>query len=128
MPNENLRIKDRFVAAVFAGDRGVMRDLLDASFELHQPPGLAYAGTYAGADGLLSFLGKFMATYEIGALNNTDSFLSENPDRAVLEFQFAGKVKSTGEKFNTTLLECWEFRQGKILRITVYWFAIPRAV
>jgi ketosteroid isomerase-like protein len=127
MPNDNLRVKDRFVAAVFAGDKATMHDLLDASFELHQPPGLAYAGSYAGAEGFLSFLAKFMATYDIEALVNTDTFIAENPDRTVLEFKFTGKLKASGEKFATTLLECWEFRQGRILRITVYWFAMPRA-
>ncbi len=126
MPNENLGIKDRFVTAVFAADADAMRNLLDASFEIHQPAGLAYAGSYAGAEGFLRFIAKFMETYDIKALVNTDTFMSENPDRVVLEFKFAGKVKSTGEKFDTTLLECWEFRKGKILRITVYWFAIPR--
>lgn len=126
MPNNNIAIKDRFVAAVFAGDADTMRSLLDPAFEVHQPAGLAYAGSYAGADGFLNFIGKFMATYDIEVLNTTDTFVSENPDRIVLEFKFAGKVKSSSEKFDTSLLECWEFKTGKILRITVYWFAIPK--
>ena len=126
MPNENLGVKDRFVAAVLAGDAGTMRDLVDASFELHQPPGLAYSGSYAGADGFLNFIAKFMSTYDIETLVSTDTFLSENPDRMVSEFKFAGKVKASGAKFDTKMLECWEFHRGKILRITVYWFATPR--
>jgi ketosteroid isomerase-like protein len=126
MPNNNIAIKDRFVAAVFSGDTATMRSLLDPSFEVHQPPGLAYAGSYPGADGFLSFLEKFMATYEIEVLNTTDTFVSDNPDRIVLEFKFVGKMKSTGASFDTTLLECWEFRESKILRITVYWYAMPQ--
>lgn len=126
MPYDNIAIKDRFVAAVFAGDTATMRSLLDPAFELHQPPGLAYAGTYAGADGFMRFLEKFMTTYDIEALDNTDTYSSQNPDRIVLEFRFAGKLKATGEKFDTPQLERWEFRAGKILRITVLWFAMPR--
>ena len=126
MPNDNIAIKDRFVAAVFAGDTATMRNLLDAAFEVHQPPGLAYAGSYAGADGFLDFIGKFMATYDIEVLSNTDTFISEDSERIVLEFKFTGKVKASGEKFDTNLLECWEFKQDKIMRISVYWFAMPR--
>jgi ketosteroid isomerase-like protein len=126
MPHDNIAIKDRFVAAVFAGDTATLRELVDPAFQVHQPPGLAYAGSYAGADGFMRFIEKFMATFEVEALNNTDTFRSTDPDRVVLEFQFKGKVKATGEAFDRKLLECWEFRDGKVLRITVYWFAPPR--
>jgi len=104
MPNDNLGVKDRFVAAVFAGDAATIRNLLDPSFEVHQPAGLAYAGSYAGADGFLSFIARFMATYDIESLVNTDTFLSGNPDRIVLEFKFAGKLKSGGENSQRP---CW---------------------
>lgn len=121
----NLAIKDRFTAAVFSGDRDVMQGLLAPDFELHQPSGLAYSGVYTGADGFLVFLGKFMLVYEIKQLENTRTFIGQDPDDIVLEFVFRGTFKPTGQPFNTTLLEHWRYREGKIVLIKPYWFEMP---
>jgi ketosteroid isomerase-like protein len=66
-----------------------------------------------------------MAAFDIQSLENTCSFVGDNPNVVVLEFSFSGKVKATGREFATTLLELWEFEGGKILSVTPHWFEIP---
>jgi len=127
MPSKNVATTERFVAAVFAGDHAVLRELLHPDFELHQAAGLEYAGLYRGADGFLAFLQKFAATYEIELLERTHSYVSDdNPDLLVFEFAFRGTLKSSGRKFDTTMLERWTFQDGKVIRVVPHYFEIPR--
>lgn len=126
MSNDNAALKDRFVAAVFAGDHDTLRALAHEEFELWQNPALPYGQVYKGADGFLAFLDAFMATYEIETLDNTRNFAS--PDGGVVcEFVFKGKVVASQKAFDTKLIEVWDFRDGKVLRVVTYWFETPFA-
>jgi ketosteroid isomerase-like protein len=102
-----------------------MRANLHPEFVLRQDRALPYGGEYRGGDGFLEFLKKFMAAFDVQSLENTRTFVGENPDAVVLEFSFRGKVKATGKDFATTLLELWEFKDGKIRGVTPHWFEIP---
>lgn len=126
MTNKNLAIKDRFVAAVLAGDQDTVAQLLDPEFELRQPAGLVYAGVYKGAAGFMRFLEAFGAAYEIESLENTNSYVAQDdPDVVVLEFRFRGRVKATGEAFDVNQLEPWYFREGKVRLIRPHWLNKP---
>ena len=125
--NPNIAIKDRWVEAVFAGDKDTIRELIDPEFELHQPPGLAYEGVYRGVDGFFDFLDRFLAAYDLESLEPTALYVEQSdPDALALEFQIKGILRATGTRFESPQFECWNFRDGKVVSIRVFWFRIPR--
>ena len=126
MGNPNVAIKDRFVEAVFSGDHDTLRALIDPSFELHQPDGLPYEGIYKGSDGFLNFLDKFMAAYDLESLDETALYVEDsNPDRLALGFHIKGRMKGDGRSFDSPQFETWDFRDGKLVNIRVFWYKLP---
>jgi ketosteroid isomerase-like protein len=123
--NKNLPIQQRFVTAVFAGDGDTIRALSDPEFELHEGSGLPFAGVYHGADGFLAFLGIFAETFDIEILAPVRTYESEEPDFVAFEFNLRGVVRATGALFESTLIESWTFKDGKVLRIRPHYFNSP---
>jgi ketosteroid isomerase-like protein len=126
MANPNLAVAEKWTKAVYAGDQDTLRGLADKDFVLKQDRALPYGGEYKGVEGFLSFLGAFMKTFEIEALQQTRALTSEaDPDTVAFEFAFKGKELKGGTKFDTTLIERWTFKNGKVVSITPHWFEIP---
>jgi ketosteroid isomerase-like protein len=121
----NLQTKERFVSAVFAGDRETIRALCDPDFELHEGSGLPFAGVYQGAEGFLHFLAVFAETFDIDRLEPVRAYQAEDPDSMAFDFDLRATVRSTGELFESTLVEVWTFRGGKVLRIKPHYFNSP---
>ena len=125
MTNPNIAIQQQFVTAVFAGDAAALRALCTDNFVLTQGSGMPYAGTFAGADGFLQFLGIFADTLEIEKLEPVRHFLSDDPDLIVFEFDIAGVHRATGRPYATSLLETWAFRDGKVSSVKPHYFNVP---
>lgn len=125
MSNANVEVADRFTKAVYTGDQETIRSLLDKDFVMRQDKAHPYGNLYRGTDGFLAFLGAFSKTYEVEALEKKRTFVCDDPDVLVFEFAFRGTQLAAGVKFNTTVLERWVFRQGKIIDITPHWFEVP---
>lgn len=123
--NPNVAVKERFVEAVLSGDRETVARMLHPGFVLEQPRGLVYAGRYVGTGGFMDFLERFAAAYDLDGLDNTRTFFTDDEDVLVLEFQIKGRLKSTGELFETSQLEHWYFSDGKVLRVRPHWFEMP---
>ena len=120
--NANIQLQEQFVAAVFAGNAETVRALAHAAFELQEGSGLPFAGTYRGADGFLRFLGIFCQTFDIERLAPIRSYESSDPDRIAFEFDLRATVRSTSELFESTLIEIWTFKDGKVLSIKPHYF------
>lgn len=120
--SRNIQVKEQFVAAVFAGDADTIRALADPAFELHEGSGLPFAGTYRGAEGFLKFLGTFSQTFDIERLEPIRSYESQDPDRMAFEFDLRATVRNTGQLFESTLIEIWNFRDGKVLSVKPHYF------
>ena len=125
MSNPNLGLKERFLAAVWANDHAGMDACLHPEFVLRQAAGHPYGGSYRGTQGFVDGIAKLTAAYEIEQLDNIYTFGSDNPDVLAFEFLFRGKVTATGKAFETTVIEHWNFRDGKIFSIAPHWFEIP---
>lgn len=123
--NPNLRVQQQFVAAVFAGDGDAIRSLCTDDFELLEGSGMPFAGTYRGAEGFLTFLGVFNDVFEIERLDPVRHYGSEDPDRMAVEFELKGIHRPTGEAFETSLIELWTFRDGKVAAIKPHYFNVP---
>jgi ketosteroid isomerase-like protein len=120
--NPNLAVIDRFVTAVFAGDSATILSLCDPDFVLHEGSGLSFGGSYAGGEGFLSFLGLFGETLDIARLEPTRTYLTADPDWIVCEFELEATIRATGQAFASSLLERWQFRDGKVLEIKPHYF------
>lgn len=121
----NPDIQQRFVAAVFAGDSATLTSLCHADFVLEQGAAMPYAGTYRGAEGFLAFLSVFGGTYDIEKLEPVRTYACSDPDWLVSEFELVAMVKATGQRYETSLLERWQFSEGKVLNIKPHYFDPP---
>jgi ketosteroid isomerase-like protein len=124
--HHNEGVKTRFVTALFANDWDVMATLIHPDFELREPNTLAYGGTYKGLDGfkrcweLIPQAGH--KTEYLGTLRN---HFTENPNSIVVELETRGVQVATGERFATKVMEQFEFIDGLISAIILYWYDVP---
>jgi ketosteroid isomerase-like protein len=121
----NIEVGERLPAALFAGDQATILDMVDADFILRPPHGAAYFGRYEGRDGLSRLMEKFTTVYDIQTAEKTRTFTSDDPDEMIFEFAIKGVVRATGKPFDSTVLEVWHFRDGRLREIRPHWFELP---
>ncbi len=120
--NANLAVLERFVAAVFAGDADTILSLCDPDFVLEEGSGLSFAGTYPGGEGFLRFFGIFNETLDIERMETLRIYTTQDPDFVVTEMELRATVRATGKPFESSLLERWHFRDGKVLSVKPHYF------
>ncbi len=120
--NPNLAVQARFAAAVMAGDVATLEELSHPEMVLTQGAGTAYAGTYHGSAGFLEFLGKFAAALDLESIDTIRVFQCDDPGALVCEFDLKSKLKGSDTRYDTTLMELWEFKDGKVIRIKPHYF------
>ncbi len=120
--NPNCATITRFVTAVFAGDSATVLALCDPAFTLLEGSGLSFGGCYPGGEGFLRFLGVFNDTLDIARLEPIRTYLTDDPDWIVCEFELEATVRTTGRQFASSLLERWHFRDGRVLEIKPHYF------
>lgn len=118
---DNLEIADRLQASVFAGDHEAVRAIIHPDFELRQAKRIPYCEEYKGYDGFMRFLANFMGYYDIAALERTGTYFADD-GTIVVEFHMVATARSTGAKVDTTMLEKWEFKDGKVIGVTPHYF------
>lgn len=121
MSSENIAVMNRFIEAVFAGEPASLPDLLHPDFELLHSTTVPYAGTYRGADGFLRFLDIFMNSFDPLDLQTGETFVAPS-GALVVEITLSGRLKSSGKRVETTMLEKWEFEDGLVRRIKPHYF------
>ena len=122
----NYETKTRFVDAVFSNDWGTMATLVHPDFELREPNALPYGGTYKGIDGFKKCLELIpQASHVTEHLDTLRCFFTEDPDSIIAELEFRGAKRDTGEKFASKVMEQFDFCDGKIIAIVLFWFNIP---
>ena len=122
----NNAVKIRFVDALFSNDWATMAPLVHPDFELREPDALPYGGIYKGIDGFKKCWELIpKASHVTEHLDTLHTYFTEDPDRIVVELDFRGSRRGTGEKFASKVMEQFEFRDGKIAAIILYWFNIP---
>lgn len=120
--NPNLAVQARFAAAVMAGDVATLEELSHPEMVLTQGAGTAYAGTYHGSAGFLEVLGKFAAALDLESIDTIRVFQCDDPGALVCEFDLKSKLKGSDTRYDTTLMELWEFKDGKVIRIKPHYF------
>lgn len=123
----NNEVKTRFVDALFRNDWEAMAPLVHPDFELREPAALPYGGTYKGLEGFRECWELIpQSSHRTEHLDTLRCHFAEDPDSIVVELEFRGSRKDTGEKFASKVMEQFEFRDGLISAITLFWFNIPQ--
>lgn len=120
--NPNLAVLERFVGAVLAGDGDTLKSLCHPNFRLYEGSGLAFAGTYSGGSGFLAFLEIFSTTLDIERLETLRIYQAHDPDYVIAEMELRAVARATGKTFESSLLERWNFQEGKVLEIKPHYF------
>jgi ketosteroid isomerase-like protein len=119
-------VKTQFVDALFSGNWEVMAGLVHPDFELREPDALPYGGVYKGLDGFKKCWELIpQVSHKADHLDTLRTYFAEDPDSIIVELDFVGSRRDTGEKISSKVMEQFEFRDGKIVAITLYWFNIP---
>jgi ketosteroid isomerase-like protein len=122
----NHAVKVRFVDALFANDWETMAGLVHPDFELREPDALPYGGIYRGIEGFQKCWELIpQSSHKTEHLDTLRTFFSEDPESIIVELDFRGSRRDTGEKFGSKVMEQFDFRDGLIVAITIYWFNIP---
>lgn len=121
MSADNQAVMQQFLDAVLGGKPELLDPLIHADFELLHASTVPYAGVYQGAEGFLRFLGIFMGTFDDLTLETGETFAA--PSGALIcEIVLTGTYKCSGKRVRTSMLEKWEFADGKVLRIKPHYF------
>jgi uncharacterized protein len=124
--HHNNAVKTRFVEALFRNAWDEIEPLVHPDFELREPAALAYGGTYKGIEGfkecweLIPKVGH--KTTHLTTLRN---HFTEDPNSIVVELETAGVHNETGKEFASKVMEQFEFKDGLVSAIVLYWFDIP---
>ena len=113
-------------AAVFSGDHDeaikIQKSLLHDDFEIVEAPSLPYGGTYRGLDGWHELIRKIMKIWSGVRVTPLYTLGEPDGDRFAKMYRLSGASSATGKKFDTTIFELWEFKDGKIHRTRPYYW------
>ena len=124
--HHNESVKTRFVEALFRNDWDTMATLVHPDFELREPDALSYGGIYKGIEGFKHCWELIpQAGLKTEHLDTLRCFFTEDPDSIIVELETRGTVTQTGAKFSSKVMEQFDFKDGLIVAIVLYWFDIP---
>lgn len=124
--HHNESVKTRFVEALFRNDWDTIATLVHPEFELREPAALSYGGIYKGIEGFRHCWELIpQAGLKTEHLDTLRCFFTDDPDSIIVELETRGTVTQTGEKFSSKVMEQFDFKDGLIVAIVLYWFDIP---
>ena len=124
--HHNNAVKTRFVDALFQNDWDTMATMIHPDFELREPDRLAYGGIYKGLDGFKKCWDLIpQVGHKTTHLTTLRNHFTEDPGSIVVELETRGVHNETGNEFESKVMEQFEFKDGKISAIVLYWYNIP---
>jgi ketosteroid isomerase-like protein len=112
---------EQFVAVMQKGDFSALAGLLHADFVVREAQGLPYAGEYRGIEGWRALSKAVIGTWANFNLQLLE-VLGETADTLVVRFALSGRSRRTGTPFETTVMELWRFRDGRLSEIVPYYW------
>lgn len=123
MPDNKQIVRD-FLTASQNGDRDGMAALLHTDFCVHEAASLPYAGEHRGLEGFLALVKQVFTSFR-DTRADIRQVIGEG-DTVVVLASLRGHSKHTGEAFEMPVNEIWELTDGRIRRITPYYFDTAR--
>jgi ketosteroid isomerase-like protein len=112
---------ERFMAATRSDDEVALSELLHPDFLLEEPSGLPYSGTYHGVSGWRTLARAVVSAWSKFRIEPLE-YPAESKDSLVVRFAISGRSRKTGKPFESTVLELWRFKDGKLWRILPHYF------
>jgi ketosteroid isomerase-like protein len=110
-----------FLAATRSGDAAALGAMLHPEFSVEEASGLPYAGVYKGVDGWIALSRAVVGTWSKFKIAPI-AYPGETENTFTVRFAISGVSRKTGQAFETTVLELWQFKDGKLLEIAPYYF------
>ncbi|MBX3509556.1 MAG: nuclear transport factor 2 family protein [Hyphomonadaceae bacterium] len=109
------------MAATRTGDKVTLAALVHPDFELIEPSGVPYEGTYRGVDGWRKLARAVVEAWEDFQVEPI-AFPGESTDTFTVHLKLSGKSRKTGRPFSMSVLELWKFRDGKLIELCPHYF------
>jgi ketosteroid isomerase-like protein len=116
---QNLKIVDTMLEKGLAGDFEALKQFVDPDFLCVEPDGLPYRGSYRGFDGYLGLFKALLATFDDLGFDRLGIVADDKSVWTRVELH--GRAKN-GESFSMQVAEIWEIRNGRVFKITPYYF------
>lgn len=112
---------EQFIAALGRGDWEAMERMIHPDFEVIEAEGLPYAGSFRGFDGWRRLSDAVLATWSGFRISPIEMHGGED-ESAIVRFAISGRSRKTGKAWESSVLELWKFRDGRLARIDPYYF------
>ena len=125
MAETNLQVIQRASATMGMDNpegHATVKELLDPDFVVIEPDGLPYAGTYRGPDGWWTVFRRMLSTWT--DIKHEPIFLMGDPagENFALMVRLSGRSLKTGKPFETTVMEHWVVRNGRVVSSRPHYF------
>lgn len=120
-PEKTEEILDQYYAALKAGDRDALRNLLspDMQVDYYGPDGLMpWGGHWSGIDAYFDFLDQVGGNLTIDVVEPQQSIVTDGV--AVIVLNGTWTVRQTGRQVSATVANIFTFADGRIARYQVF--------
>lgn len=124
MKNHNSLLK-QFFAAAKEPTTETVSCVIHEDCVTYQGRATPYAGKYFGAAGFLDLLKAVDNAYILERIDFTELYENASGEIIIVEFAMRGSTRATGVAFETTVMEKWKIKEGKIIEILPCWFEPP---
>jgi ketosteroid isomerase-like protein len=108
----------QMLAAFYAGDLEKLQTYLADDIETYQSENLPYSGRYHGIDGFTGMASTIGTHY---AVENLHTRMLDSGDETVIYMDLRFTSHATGRTAETSNVEWYTFRDGKVARINIYY-------
>lgn len=112
---------ERFMTATRTGDKAALAEMVHPDFELIEPTGVPYEGTFRGLDGWRKLARAVIEAWDEFQVVPL-SFPGESANALVVHLRLSGRSRKTGRSFTMSVLELWTFQDGKVIGISPHYF------
>jgi len=113
-------IAERLYASAVAEDWEEFEKWIHPDFVVRESPALPYGGTYRGAQGFRDVVRTVFTRFQ--RLEAEPGNFMEGDDYVAAIVMLRGKGKQTGETFETSAVELFHFKNGRVIEILPYYW------
>ncbi len=113
-------ITKRLYASAVANNWEEFQQCIHPDFVIRESAALPYAGSYRGVEGFRELVRTVFTHFQ--RLNVEPGNYMEGDDYASAIVSLRGKGKKTGGNFETSVLELFRFKDGKVIEILPYYW------